>query len=45
MFYTVHDYKTDSLEKKNFILKELVDEVFGFCPIYVKVSGGLLRPL
>ena len=45
VFYTVHDYKIDSLEKKNFILKELVDEVFGFCPIYVKVSGGLLRPL
>ena len=42
-FYTLHDYNIDNAEKKNFILKELMDEVFGFCPIFVKVSGGL-RP-
>ena len=37
-FYTLHDYNIDNAEKKNFMLKELMDEVFGFCPIFVKVS-------
>ena len=41
-FYPIHDYNIDTMEKKNFIVKELMDEVFGFCPVYVKVSGGLL---
>ena len=42
-FYVIHDYKIDTAEKKDYILEELMKDVFGFCPIYVKVSGGL-RP-
>ena len=39
-FYTLHDYKIDAAEKKNFIVKELMDDVFSFCPVCVKVGGG-----
>ena len=42
-FYTLHDVIIAEGKNKDFILKELLVEVFGCCPIILKISGGTFQ--
>ena len=39
-FYTLHDFIIANSQNKDFILKDLLVDVFGCCPIILKISGS-----